>query len=189
MKLSRTWIDQSLNHKQRTLLVDWLMERTSNPTGEVILRGLGELFPEFEEELPSVQSCIAWKNANWQTELDRCRLRRTNEAASILASAGVEKVGEANSALLQAQIFEELQAAKASKDDPDAPDIGDLVLAHARLRKIDQNERKLAHDERKLALLEAKAAKADEAESTTKNATLSPAEKEARLKEIFGIHS
>lgn len=189
MKLSRTWIDKQLNHKQRTQLVDWLMEHTSNPTGDVILRGLGELFPEFSDELPSVQSCLAWKNANWPTELERCRLRHTNDAAAILSSAGVEKVGAANRALLQAQIFDELQVAQASKGDPNAPDLGDLVLAHARLQKLDQNDRKLDQDERKLALLEAKAARADEAESTTKDTSLTPDQKEAKLKAIFGIQA
>jgi hypothetical protein len=42
-------------------------------------------------------------------------------------------------------------------------------------------------DERKIALLEKKAAQADEAESVAKDSNLTPAERESRYKEIFGI--
>ena len=172
MKLSRTWIDQQLNHKQRTLLVDWLMERTSNPTGEVILQALGELFPEFSDELPSVNSALSWKSANWPTELQRVRLRRTNEAAGVLASAGRGNMDDANQALVQSAIFEQLLKLQEPKgdgeSDENAPDLGDLTDAVINLGHLKAKERKLDQDERKLQLAERKAKTLDDAASEIK---------------------
>ena len=48
-------------------------------------------------------------------------------------------------------------------------------------------ERELALSERKVKLLEAKAAQADRAKATLGEAALSPAEKEKKLREIFGL--
>jgi len=46
---------------------------------------------------------------------------------------------------------------------------------------------KLALDERRVKLLEEKAAKAEAAEGTLKDTTLTPEEKQARIREIFGL--
>lgn len=53
--------------------------------------------------------------------------------------------------------------------------------------KHDIAKERLALDDRKVKLLEAKARKADETEGIVKDATLTPAEKEARVKAVFGI--
>lgn len=53
--------------------------------------------------------------------------------------------------------------------------------------KLQQKERSLKLDERKLALLEQKAAMADAAEKTLRDDRLTPAEKQTRMRQIFGM--
>lgn len=53
--------------------------------------------------------------------------------------------------------------------------------------KVDLAKEKLTLDARKVAILEKKAAQADAAEGVTKDTTLTPEQRQARLKEIFGL--
>jgi hypothetical protein len=59
---------------------------------------------------------------------------------------------------------------------------GFINLRKLRLKEVDQ-----AHDARRIALLEKKAQQADAAEGVTRDETLTPAQREAKLKEIFGL--
>ena len=61
------------------------------------------------------------------------------------------------------------------------------VKGFVALAKLRLNARKLDQDERRIALLEAKAAKADQADEVAKNGTMSSEEKQARMREIFGF--
>lgn len=75
-----------------------------------------------------------------------------------------------------AQVAFEIQAAQ--NRDPE------LFLA---LRKNAHDSATLRLNERKVKLLEAKAAQADQAREISGNADLTPAEKEQRIKQVFGI--
>lgn len=55
------------------------------------------------------------------------------------------------------------------------------------LQYLDLKRREVALAERKMVLLEAKAAQAEAAERTTRNTALTPAEREAEYKRIFGM--
>lgn len=54
-------------------------------------------------------------------------------------------------------------------------------------KEITQREKLVEQSERKLRILEAKAAKADQAEEVATNGAMTPEEKQARMKEIFGF--
>lgn len=53
--------------------------------------------------------------------------------------------------------------------------------------ELKQREKLVEQGERKLRILEAKAAKADQAEEVASNGAMTPEEKQARMKEIFGF--
>lgn len=57
----------------------------------------------------------------------------------------------------------------------------------ARTEKLRLQRRQLEIERRKIALLERKAAQADAAEAAIKDPALTPAEREARLKAVFGM--
>lgn len=123
MKLTRTWIDSQLNHSERTLLVDWLFERSGNPTGELIRAGLEELFPE-RGDYPSIQACLTWRNKVWSFEIAKRELAEDSQAARALAAAGNgSDLDEANRVMLQSMIFEQLRHMKEGRIesvDPEA---------------------------------------------------------------------
>ncbi len=63
---------------------------------------------------------------------------------------------------------------------------GDLE-GYVKIRAIMERARQSQMDERRLAILETKAAKADKAEEAMKDQSLSMEERQARMKEVFGI--
>ncbi len=70
------------------------------------------------------------------------------------------------------------------------PDIGTakaLLKVIGDSAKISIQKERLSLDARKVALLEQKAAQADAAKAVTQNNTLTPQERDAKLKEIFGL--
>lgn len=113
--MSRTWIDKHLGLKERTALVDWLLERSQNPTGETILSGLQELFPAFED-YPSLNSILTWKKNAWRFELHKRELKEDSEAAAVLSQVGDgSRLDEANRVMLQSMIFQQLRALKEGR--------------------------------------------------------------------------
>ena len=77
----------------------------------------------------------------------------------------------------------------ADQNDPEA--VSKLLDAVVKARKQEFTERiqtrRADVEERKLAILEAKAKQADEAAGVAANGTMTPEEKQARLKQIFGM--
>lgn len=61
------------------------------------------------------------------------------------------------------------------------------VKAYVQLAKLRLQARALDHDARRIAILETKAKQAEEAEGIATDSKLTAAEKEARLKRIFGM--
>lgn len=186
MKRSRTWIDTHLSHRERSRLVDWLMERSAHPTGELILSGLQELFPHVED-YPSIASCLAWRGKQWAFELHRREIAEDSAAARILADAGNgAHLDEANRVLLQSMIFEQLRAIKEGRIEEVQPETLDALARNVSvLARQGMAERELAA---KLDKLEReKRAQEAQAKTVEKDTTLTPEAKAARYKEIFGI--
>ena len=115
--LTKTWIDRRLSRKDREKLIDYLLERTSSPTGEQILDALGELFPG-REDLPSVRSCNEWKAKSWKLVLQLRQLREDSEVARIISESN-GKLADANANLADAYVFGELRKLREGGDvDP-----------------------------------------------------------------------
>ncbi len=180
--MSRTFIDKYLSLRERGMLVDWLLERTTNPTGETILNGMRELFPAFEE-YPSIASCLNWKRNGWAFELHKRELKEDSEAASILAEAGDgSNLDEANRVLLQSMIFQQLRAFKEGRLEEVDPEL---------LNKMAKNVATLARQgmaERELRVkLDKLEAEKKQAEAALGSDELSEAEKAAKMRSIFGL--
>ena len=172
MALTRTWIDSHLSPAERTALVDWLCERAANPTGELIRQGLAELRPSLgDDELPSVQSCLTWRNKCWQWEMHRRELRADADAAKVLSQTDDSSLNEANRRLTDAYVFQQLRALREG-GEVDAEQLHNWMLASARLAKVSQSAKKL---ESELALAQARLqeheAKRKEAEAILARAT------------------
>lgn len=101
---------------------------------------------------------------------------RMETAAAVLSKVGGDKVTDAAHRAVAQRVFELSTDPKA---DPE-------LLA--RFYKLMNDGQATAQNERKLALLEKKAAAADAAAEAVKDGSLSPAEKEARIREIFGLN-
>lgn len=184
MKLSRTWIDRNLSHKERTALVDWLMERAAQPSGEVILSGLQELFPHLED-YPSVQSCIAWRNKMWGFEVHRRQIREESKTARILADAGDgSSLDEANRVMLQGLIFGQLRALREGRiEDVDAESLAAMARNVSVLARQGMAERELKHK------LEQYEAEKKQAAQIAGDQSLTETERGAKMRALFGIGS
>lgn len=187
---TRTWIDRNLTRPQRQALVDWLLERSTNPTGKLILAGLGELLPELlPDDLPSEQACITWRNKVWQTELSLRRIREQRDVAKVLADAGSGKdLDEANRVLLQSMIMESLQALREGRLEDVDPKLlkalGGSIVALTRQRQAEERlEADLAKAQRDQADWEAKQKAAQDALSSK----TSDRDKVARMRALFGL--
>jgi hypothetical protein len=62
-----------------------------------------------------------------------------------------------------------------------------MTRAQLEKAKLTLREKKLSQDERKIVLMEKKAAQADAAKGILENKELSQAQREARMREVFGI--
>ena len=129
-----------MSQKEHTQLVDWLLERSRNPSGRLILQGLQELFPQIES-YPSEQSCIGWCKKNWPIELRRRELREQAEVARILADASGQGFGEANKKLIDSVVLDKLLGMKNGDQEDEA--IHDWILSAARMATRSQKERKV----------------------------------------------
>jgi hypothetical protein len=114
--MTRTWIDTHLTAAQLDLLLDWLDERSLNPTSELIKAGMGEALGLDAEELPSLNSVNEWRKKGLPFHRHRRKIRANAQLADALAEAGKGRLHGANLALTQSYIFEKLQ----QLDDPDA---------------------------------------------------------------------
>lgn len=105
-----------------------------------------------------------------------CKWQRMAKTAAVLNKVEGESVTDAAHRAVAQRVFE-------LSTDPQA----DPELL-AKFYKLMNDGQATAQSERKLRLLEAKAAAADSAAAAIRDNTLSPAEKEARIKEIFGLN-
>lgn len=173
--LTKTWIDRRLSRKDREKLIDYLLERTSSPTGEQILDALVELFPG-REDLPSVRSCNEWKAKTWKLVIQSRQLREDSDAARIISESN-GKLADANANLADAYVFGELRKLREGGDVD--PDLREWILAASRLAARVQGDKRLESD---LAKSRAQAEKleAEVAEYRRKDAEREAAKKAAQ---------
>lgn len=115
MKLSRTKIDRNLSAAQRNMLCDWLLERSSNPTGKVVELGLRELGLWEDAGEPSANSISEWLRKGLAFEMQRRSLAEDAENARVLVEVGGSALAEANKQMLDAELFSTLRAMRAGE--------------------------------------------------------------------------
>lgn len=187
---TRTWIDRNLTRPQRQALVDWLLERTTNPTGKQILDGLRELLPHLgEDDLPSEQAVIGWRNKVWRAELSHRRIREQRDIAKTMANAGTGKdLDEANRVLLQSIMLEFLQGMHEGDVKDLSPELLKMVnIAVITLARQRQDEDKVAIARERADRQQADWEDKRKAAEKALNSADSDEEKIARMKSLFGM--
>lgn len=93
-----------------------------------------------------------------------------------------EKFDQATIALVKQKAFE-----RAVARDGDIKELAILASIIGDTAKVRIKQQELALSERRIALLEAKAAQADAAEHVVRDTDLTPEQRTARMREIFGL--
>jgi hypothetical protein len=132
----------------------------------------------------SVHTSVGALSQFYATE---CFALRSSEAKAFAEEAvkqvkAREDLDEATLLLVSQRAFEQ---AYARKGDLDALAVLSKILGDSAKLKLKQKDQALA--ERRIAILEKKAALADQAEKVTRDASLTPEQRQARMKEIFQL--
>lgn len=151
MSLTRTKIDRNLSVEERRALVDWLAERSAQPTGVLVKQGLEELALWEKAGEPSHQSIADWIRKCWSFELERRRLAEDAEAARLLAAAAGSghDLAAANAGMIQTILFDQLRTMRrGGEGDVELAEVNweglhGLVLSAARMMRSSQQERAL----------------------------------------------
>lgn len=119
----------------------------------------------------------------WFSQVERPRqYAQAKGLADNFATLLEGKFDDANIKLAKQLAFEEL-----SRPDRSVSTAKALLKIVGDSAKLQLAKQKVDLDARKVALLELKAAQAAQAEAVTKNGELTPEQKNARMREIFGI--
>ena len=148
-RFSRTWLDKALSKKERDRLVEFLIERTTAPTGEQILDAIRELFPD--KETPSIQSILTWKSKNWAFELSLREMRESAGIAKEITADGND-FGATNKKITDYLVSRELNKLY-TEGGVMSKEVHDMILSSVRLGKQALNTKETAA---KLELAEAK---------------------------------
>lgn len=141
--LTKTWIDRNLSRKERKILVDYLLERTTAPTGEQILEAIGELFPN--KTPPKIRSVNDWKAKAWKFELYLRRLESDNAEAKLISEASVD-IADANKKMVDGYVFNELQKLRNGELESLDPKIHAWIAAASQLARRSIDDKKLIAD-------------------------------------------
>jgi hypothetical protein len=168
---------RTLPPDQRTALTDWLVEE-------------GISYAEARERLAArygVKTSLGAISDYWQTECFSLRYRAARSAADRIVETMRE--GDGATAFDEATLHAVGQRAfeLAVARDADISGLTTLIKVIGDSAKLQIARERLEIDKRKVAVLEAKAAQADEAAAVTGDAKLTPEEKLARHRQIFGI--
>jgi hypothetical protein len=132
-----------------------------------------------------VKTSTAALSQFYATECFTLRYSQAREIAETVGDAiatDPEKFDEATIALIKQKAFE-----RAVAKSGDIDELGILFKMLGDSAKLAIKQKELALGERRVALLEKKAALADEAEKITRDDTLTPAQREAKMREVFGL--
>lgn len=165
----------SLPEHQREMLVRWLVEENVS-------------YDDARTRLHNDFGVETSVGALQQFYARRCFTLRASEAKHFAdtvvqqALANGENFDAATLALIKQKAFE-----RAYAKNGDIDELATLARIMGDSAKLELKQREVAIAERRIALLENKAAQADEAAGIAANPNLTPAEKEARTKAVFGI--
>ena len=165
----------SLPPHQRETLIRWLTEENVD-------------YPEARDRLWNdfgVKTSRTALSHFYATQCFSLRYSEAGEMADTVATemaARPDKFDEATIALVRQKTFERAVARDGNLDE--LAILAKILHDSAKLR-LKERDQQLT--ERRLQLLEKKAAQADAAENVTRDSALTPAEREAKLKEIFGL--
>ncbi|MBR6389381.1 MAG: hypothetical protein IKS15_04605 [Opitutales bacterium] len=177
--LTKTWIDRNLSRKERKILVDYLLERTTAPTGEQILEAIGELFPN--KTPPKIRSVNDWKAKAWKFELYLRRLETDNAEAKLISEASGD-IADANKKMVDGYVFNELQKLRNGELESLDPKIHAWIAAASQLARRSIDDKKLIADLEKskaqIEILKSKLAEYEAREAERRTA------KERSLKEL-----
>lgn len=169
--LTKTWIDRNLSRKERKILVDYLLERTTAPTGEQILEAIGELFPN--KTPPKIRSVNDWKAKAWKFELYLRRLESDNAEAKLISEASND-IADANKKMVDGYVFNELQKLRNGEIESLDPKIHAWITAASQLARRSIDDKKLISDLEKskaqIEILKNKLAEFERAEAERKAA-------------------
>jgi hypothetical protein len=173
------------------------MSRTAKPRSDSTLKTLPEVI---QEQLYALLRTTSYAKARaiarekWEIETSTASLcaffswyptsRRLEIAKSTADEVGKTLRALGNVSLDDAQI----QRATQAVFEAQALKSGDLD-AYMGLAKIQLAREAGRRDERRIALLETRAAQADKAEGITRDETLTPEQRAAKLREIFGLRA
>lgn len=153
------------------MLADWLLG------GMPYYEAQRQVKDQFGVEVKSLKSFSAF----WQAVCGPLLLVRRNQARTVageIAREAEARPGQFDQATIDALKQKAFELSISPQARP--KDVKALFMLVLKARDQDLTERKVA-------ILERKAAQADEASAAVGDGKLSPAEKEARLKQIFGI--
>lgn len=165
----------SLNPEQKALLRTWLIDE--NLSYEAAKDRLHQDF--------NVETSVGALSQFYATE---CFALRSSEAKAFAEQVETELLSaeptfdKATLALVKQKAFERAYAKNGNLSE--LAILAGIIGDSAKL-KLKEKDQQLA--ERRVALLEKKAAQADAAEGVTRDEALTPEQREAKLKEIFGL--
>ncbi|MEN9841911.1 MAG: hypothetical protein RL376_1711 [Verrucomicrobiota bacterium] len=134
---------------------------------------------EFGIEVSTAALCNWYCTHGWRESAAQARVF----ASAVKEQAGAE--GDYDAATLA--LVQERAYLLARAKNSDAGELATLAKIIGDSAKLRLKEREVTLGERRIALLEKKAAQAEAAEGVTRDETLTPAQRETKLKEIFGL--
>ena len=145
MKTSRTWIDRNLSVKQIDHLVDWLQQRTGNPSGSLIKEGILAILPKLEpSELPSHNSINQWRKKSYPVLRHIAQTKKDRELArSIARHPDNGDLADANRQLAEGILFDHILSAREKNGDIDLDALSTLIRGVSSLAKTQRDDQHL----------------------------------------------
>jgi hypothetical protein len=165
----------SLNSEQKQLLREWLVDENVSYKD-----AKDRLWQDFH-----IRTSVSALSKFYATQCYALRSSQARDFAEEVVTQltdGSEKYDEATLALIRQKAFE-----RAYARDGNLADLALLVKMLTDTAKLELKKKDQQIAERRVKLLEQKAAQADAAKDVTADQALTPAEREAKLKEIFGL--
>lgn len=156
-----------------------------------------ELARMLSEANPSYDEAAAWLHKEHGVKIGRTAVRNwfvlhswkenAEQARAVADQVAEHAAAPGHYDIATRNLVREKAYILARTPGADVQDLATLAGIVGESVKLDLKAREVALAERRVALLEKKAAQADEAKGAMQNAALTPAEREAKLKEIFGL--
>lgn len=168
-------------HRYVDQLDHWLFEKNLSYTDT--LAELAKILPK-NRRPPKVRALSNWYHVrNREKWLEKFidKAKNADEYAKV-AAANPGPITESLERLIQVAAFESAEAPVLDLDQ-----LRTLTLLLTRFKELHIREQELSLTERKVALLEKKAEQADRTRDVLTDGTLTPEQREARIREVLGL--